>query len=179
MRTPGTQGLAVSTIGYGAMGTATGHGPTDGIQSITAIRRAHELGVTHFDAAEMYGWGEGEKLLGHALAPVRDEVTIATKFGLRPSSGQDSHPEHIREVSELKLRRGPGPSPRSPRTAASADGSADPRPVHRPARARVGSRAPAPPPLPGPRQADRCAGAPVGYAKEPAAVMDNPTRPTF
>ncbi|MFD4231269.1 aldo/keto reductase [Streptomyces sp. NPDC058545] len=103
-RTLGTQGLTVSAIGYGAMGTAVGYGPTDDTESIAAIRHAHELGVTHFDTAEMYGWGKGEQLLGHALAPIRDEVTIATKFGLTPSFGQDSGPGHIREVVDNSLR---------------------------------------------------------------------------
>jgi hypothetical protein len=74
------------------------------LTSITTIRRAHELGVTHFDTAEMYGWGEGEKLLGSALAPIRDEVTIATKFGLTKTFGRDSRPEHIREVVDNSLR---------------------------------------------------------------------------
>ncbi|MGW1462729.1 aldo/keto reductase [Streptomyces sp. NPDC002308] len=100
----GSQGLTAAAIGYGAMGTAIGYGPSDDTESIAAIRRAHELGVTHFDTAEMYGWGEGEKLLGHALAPIRDEVTIATKFGLTESFGQDSRPEHIREVVDNSLR---------------------------------------------------------------------------
>ncbi|MEU4170002.1 aldo/keto reductase [Streptomyces sp. NPDC026665] len=103
-RTLGTQGLTASAISYGAMGTAVGYGPTDDTESIAAIRRAHELGVTHFDTAEMYGWGEGEKLLGNALAPIRDEVTIATKFGLTPTFGQDSRPGHIREVVDNSLR---------------------------------------------------------------------------
>ncbi|WP_432191079.1 aldo/keto reductase [Streptomyces sp. bgisy027] len=103
-RTLGTQGLTASAIGYGAMGTAVGYGPTDDTESIAAIRRAHELGVTHFDTAEMYGWGEGEKLLGNALAPIRNGVTIATKFGLTPTYGQDSRPEHIREVVDNSLR---------------------------------------------------------------------------
>ncbi|MFE6760435.1 aldo/keto reductase [Streptomyces sp. NPDC057684] len=103
-RTLGTQGLTVAAVGYGAMGTAVGYGPTDDTESIAAIRRAHELGVTHFDTAEMYGWGEGEKLLGNALAPIRDEVTIATKFGLTPTFGQDSRPEHVREVIDNSLR---------------------------------------------------------------------------
>ncbi|MFJ6437323.1 aldo/keto reductase [Streptomyces sp. NPDC091416] len=102
-RTLGTRGLTVSEIGYGAMGTATGYGPADDTQSIAAIRAAHELGVTHFDTAEMYGWGEGEKLLGHALAPIRDEVTIATKFGLTKTWATDSRPEHIREVVDNSL----------------------------------------------------------------------------
>ncbi|MEV6202493.1 aldo/keto reductase [Streptomyces sp. NPDC051771] len=100
----GTQGLTVSAIGYGAMGTATGYGPSDDTQSIAAIRRAHDLGVTHFDTAKMYGWGEGEKLLGHALAPIRGEVTIATKFGFTPAFGANSRPGHIREVVDNSLR---------------------------------------------------------------------------
>ncbi|MFJ8005292.1 aldo/keto reductase [Streptomyces fagopyri] len=104
LRTLGGQGLKVSAIGYGAMGTATGYGPSDDTESVAAIRHAHELGVTHFDTAEMYGWGEGEKLLGQALAPIRDEVTIATKFGLTPTFGCDSRPGHIREVVDNSLR---------------------------------------------------------------------------
>lgn len=103
-RSLGQQGLAVSTIGYGAMGTAVGYGPTDDTESIQAIRMAHDLGVTHFDTAEMYGWGEGERLLGVALAPIREDVTIATKFGLTPSYAPNSKPEHIRTVVENSLR---------------------------------------------------------------------------
>jgi aryl-alcohol dehydrogenase-like predicted oxidoreductase len=100
----GQQGLTVSALGYGAMGTAIGYGASDDTESISAIRRAHELGVTMFDTAEMYGWGEGEKLLGHALAPIRDEVIIATKFGFTNSFGLDSRPSHIREVVDNSLR---------------------------------------------------------------------------
>ncbi|MER5433676.1 aldo/keto reductase [Streptomyces sp. NPDC002588] len=103
-RNLGRLGLAVSEISYGAMGTAFAYGPSDDTGSITAIRRAHELGVNHFDTAEMYGWGEGEKLLGHALAPIRDEVTIATKFGLTPTFAPNSKPDHIREVVDNSLR---------------------------------------------------------------------------
>ena len=106
-RNLGTQGLTVSAIGYGSMGTAFAYGPTDDTQSIAAIRRAFDLGVTHFDTAELYGWGVGERLLGHALAPVRDQVTIATKFGFLPSTeamAMDSRPEHIREVVDRSLR---------------------------------------------------------------------------
>src|SRR5262245_8290798 len=91
-------GFDVAAIGYGAMGTAVGYGPSNDSESIAAIRRAHELGVTHFDTAELYGWGDGEKLLGHALAPIRDDVTIATKFGFTKTFGSDSRPEHIRDV---------------------------------------------------------------------------------
>ncbi|MFJ9371150.1 aldo/keto reductase [Nocardia sp. NPDC101769] len=103
-RTLGNQGLTVSAMGYGSMGTVVGYGASDDDQSIAAIRRAHELGVTFFDTAEMYGWGEGEKLLGRALAPFRDEVVIATKFGFTPDFGTDSRPEHIRDVVEASLR---------------------------------------------------------------------------
>ncbi|AQA21107.1 aldo/keto reductase family protein [Rhodococcus sp. MTM3W5.2] len=103
-RTLGRQGLATGALGYGAMGTATGYGPTDDTESIAAIRKAYELGVTMFDTAEMYGWGKGEKLLGQALAPIRDDVVIATKFGFTHSFGLDSRPEHIGEVVEASLR---------------------------------------------------------------------------
>ncbi len=103
-RVLGQQGLSVSAVGYGAMGTAVGYGPSDDTESIAAIRRAHEAGVTMFDTAEMYGWGEGEKLLGEAVAPFRDEVVVATKFGLTPTSGPDSRPDHIREVLDNSLR---------------------------------------------------------------------------
>ncbi|MBZ5740659.1 aldo/keto reductase [Nocardioides mangrovi] len=104
-RTLRQQGLTATAIGYGSMGTAVGYGATDDTESIAAIRRAHELGTTHFDTAEMYGWGEGEKLLGTALAPIRDEVTIATKFGLTPGTyAPNSQPDHIREVVDGSLR---------------------------------------------------------------------------
>lgn len=102
-RALGRQGLIVSEIGYGAMGTAIGYGPTDDQESIAAIRRAYDSGVTHFDTAEMYGWGAGERLLGHALAPVREGVTIATKFGFTSTFGLNSQPEHIREVVDTSL----------------------------------------------------------------------------
>jgi len=101
----GTQGLESSALGYGAMGTVFGYGPSDDTESIAAIRRAHEDGVTHFDTAEMYGWGEGEKLLGNALRPIRDAVTIATKFGFEKTLQPNSRPEHIREVVNASLQR--------------------------------------------------------------------------
>ncbi|RVW06816.1 aldo/keto reductase [Rhodococcus spongiicola] len=103
-RALGTQGLTVSAIGYGSMGTVVGYGASDDTESVAAIRRAHDLGVTFFDTAEMYGWGEGEKLLGRAVAPFRHEVVIATKFGFTPRFGTDSRPEHIREVVDASLR---------------------------------------------------------------------------
>ncbi|MBK0297236.1 aldo/keto reductase, partial [Bacillus sp. S34] len=76
-----------SSLGYGSMGTATAYGPADDTESTAAIRRAFDLGVTHFDTAEMYGWGAGEELLGAAVHPFRDDITIATKFGLTPEGG--------------------------------------------------------------------------------------------
>lgn len=103
-RTLGRQGLVVSAIGYGAMGTAGGYGATDDTASIAAIRRAHDLGVTLFDTAELYGWGAGERLLGRAVAPFRDDVVIATKFGFTRDLGTDSRPAHIRRVVDAGLR---------------------------------------------------------------------------
>lgn len=101
----GTQGLEVSAIGFGAMGISSFYGPSDESEGITTIRRAHELGVTFFDTAELYGWGENEKTVGKALKPVRKDVVIATKFGFTaPDYGFDSRPEHIREVVENSLR---------------------------------------------------------------------------
>jgi aryl-alcohol dehydrogenase-like predicted oxidoreductase len=103
-RTLGQQGLTASALGYGAMGTAAFYGATDDTESIAAVRRAHDEGVTLFDTAELYGWGAGERLLGRALAPIRDEVVIATKFGFTRTFGSDSRPEHIREVVDSSLR---------------------------------------------------------------------------
>lgn len=103
-RTLGRQGLTVSAIGYGAMGTTFAYGPGDDTESIAAIRTARDLGVTHFDTAELYGWGTGERLLGTALAPIRDEVTIATKFGFTPETyAPNSRPDHIRQVVDASL----------------------------------------------------------------------------
>jgi pyridoxine 4-dehydrogenase len=105
----GTSGLEVSAIGLGCMGLSFGLGQavseTDGI---ALIRGAHELGVTFFDTAEAYGPGANEELVGKALAPVRDEVVIATKFGFRngrTAEGTDSRPERIRQVAEDSLKR--------------------------------------------------------------------------
>ncbi len=103
-RTLGRQGLTVSALGYGAMGISRAYGPSNVDEGIAAIRRAHDLGITFFDTAEMYGWGENEQVLGRALRGFRDEVVIATKFGQTPQGPRNSRPEHIREVITASLR---------------------------------------------------------------------------
>ena len=100
----GRQGLEATEIGFGAMGITLAYGEADPSGGTAAIRRAYELGVTMFDTAEMYGWGENERVVGAAVAPFRDEVIIATKFGFTRDYGVDSRPAHIREVVESSLR---------------------------------------------------------------------------
>ena len=108
-RSLGSGGLEVSALGLGCMGLSFGYGPaTDKEDGIRLIRRAHELGVTFFDTAETYGPFANEELVGEALAPIRDQVVIATKFGFEEGNsqkGQDSRPERIRTVAEESLRR--------------------------------------------------------------------------
>jgi aryl-alcohol dehydrogenase-like predicted oxidoreductase len=108
-RTLGNSGLEVSAIGYGCMGLSHGYGPaTDKQEGIELIRAAVEHGVTFFDTAEAYGPFTNEELVGEALAPVRDRVVIATKFGFEDGdaqAGPDSRPERIREVAEASLTR--------------------------------------------------------------------------
>ena len=110
-RTLGRSTLEVSALGLGCMGMSVGYGPPGEKQAmIEVIHRAVERGVTLFDTAEIYGPFTNEELVGEALAPVRDQVTIATKFGFRIVSGQrqpglDSRPEHIREVADASLKR--------------------------------------------------------------------------
>ena len=108
----GRTNLEVSAVGLGCMGMSFGYGPPkDKRQMISVIRAAVERGVTFFDTAEVYGPFTNEELVGEALAPFREEVAIATKFGfqLNPASGKqiglDSRPEHIREVAEASLKR--------------------------------------------------------------------------
>lgn len=101
-RTLGTQGLKVSALGYGSMGIHLGYGPSDD-DATAAIRRAYELGVTFFDTAEVYGWGENEKTLGRAVKDFRDDVVLATKFGITREGGLDSSPDHVREVIRNSL----------------------------------------------------------------------------
>src|SRR6202045_2107635 len=105
--------LEVSAIGLGCMGMSFGYGPAaDKTEMISLMRTAVERGVTFFDTAEVYGPLTNEELVGEALAPVRDQVVIATKFGFKPDpdggprwSGLDSRPEHIIEVAEASLKR--------------------------------------------------------------------------
>jgi aryl-alcohol dehydrogenase-like predicted oxidoreductase len=108
----GKSGLRVSAIGLGCMGLSHGYGqPTEKRQALALIRGAVERGITFFDTAEIYGPFTNEKLVGEALAPVREQVVIATKFGFRidpnnrSQGGMDSRPEHIRSVVEASLRR--------------------------------------------------------------------------
>jgi aryl-alcohol dehydrogenase-like predicted oxidoreductase len=109
----GNSNLEVSAIGLGCMGMSFGYGPAgDKQEMISLIRSAVERGVTFFDTAEVYGPFTNEELVGEALAPFRDQVVIATKFGFkldptaeRGMAGLDSRPEHIKEVAEASLKR--------------------------------------------------------------------------
>jgi aryl-alcohol dehydrogenase-like predicted oxidoreductase len=101
----GNSGLEVSAIGLGCMGLSFGYGPaTEKQDAIALIHAAVEQGVTFFDTAEAYGPFTNEELLGEALASVRQQVVIATKFGFpggKPLEGLDSRPENIRNVAEI------------------------------------------------------------------------------
>jgi len=108
-RTLGKSGLEVSALGLGCMGLSYGYGPaTEKEQAIKLIRTAYESGVTFFDSAEAYGPYVNEELLGEALAPFRDNVVIATKFGFEGGKvdlGLNSKPENIRKMVEAALKR--------------------------------------------------------------------------
>jgi aryl-alcohol dehydrogenase-like predicted oxidoreductase len=109
----GNSDLEVSAIGLGCMGMSFGYGPPgDKQEMIKLIHSAVEQGVTFFDTAEVYGPFTNEELVGEALAPFREQVVIATKFGFKPAangegrwSELDSRPEHIKEVAEASLKR--------------------------------------------------------------------------
>jgi aryl-alcohol dehydrogenase-like predicted oxidoreductase len=105
-------GLEVSALGFGCMGMSQSFGPNPGDrgQMISLLRAAVDRGVTFFDTAEVYGPFVNEELVGEALAPVRDQVVIATKFGFAfddqgRQTGLSSHPDHIRQAAEGSLRR--------------------------------------------------------------------------
>jgi aryl-alcohol dehydrogenase-like predicted oxidoreductase len=108
-RTLGKSGLEVSAIGLGCMGMSFGLGPpVEKEKAIALIRDAYECGVTFFDTAECYGPFANEELVGEALAPIRDKVVIATKFGFKDGNSQmgvDSRPERIRQVADASLAR--------------------------------------------------------------------------
>ncbi len=107
----GKSNLELSAIGLGCMGMSSGYGPPkDKQEMISLLRAAVERGVTFFDTAEVYGPFTNEELVGEALAPMRERVVIATKFGFQISAkgeqiGFDSRPEHIKEVAEASLKR--------------------------------------------------------------------------
>jgi aryl-alcohol dehydrogenase-like predicted oxidoreductase len=109
----GKSNLEVSAIGLGCMGMSFGYGPAhDKQEMISLIRSAVERGVTFFDTAEVYGPYTNEELVGEALAPYRVKVVIATKFGFKPASTDqsrwselDSRPEHIKQVADASLKR--------------------------------------------------------------------------
>ena len=107
----GNSGLAVSALGLGCMGMSFGYGPAaDTQEMVSLIRKAVDLGVTFFDTAEVYGPFANEELVGEALAPCREHVVIATKFGFAfdadgKQAGLDSRPSHVKEVAEASLRR--------------------------------------------------------------------------
>jgi aryl-alcohol dehydrogenase-like predicted oxidoreductase len=108
-RTLGKSGLEVSALGLGCMGLSFGYGPaTETTEATKLLHAAVERGVTFFDTAEAYGPFKNEELLGKALAPYRDQLVIATKFGFtggNATAGLDSRPERIREVAEASLKR--------------------------------------------------------------------------
>lgn len=109
VRTLGSSGLQVSTLGLGCMGLSFAMGPpVEREDGINLLRGAVERGVTFFDTAEAYGPGDNEELLGEALEPFRDDLVIATKFGFaggRVADGLDSRPQNIRQVAEASLKR--------------------------------------------------------------------------
>ena len=110
-RTLGKGALEVSAMGLGCMGLSYGYGPaTDKQEAIKLIRAAFDRGITFFDTAEAYGPFANEELVGEAVAPFRDQVVIATKFGFRfgddgAQLGADSRPGHIKEVADASLKR--------------------------------------------------------------------------
>src|ERR1700680_2059442 len=108
----GKSNLEVSALGLGCMSMSFGYGPPgDKAQMMAVIRAAVDRDITFFDTAEMYGPFTKEELVGEALAPLRQQVVIATKFGFKidPNTGKqaglDSRPEHIKEVAEASLKR--------------------------------------------------------------------------
>lgn len=106
----GQSGLSVSALGLGCMGMSEFYGPTDETQSLATLDRAFEIGVTHFDTADMYGSGHNERLLSRFLAGKRERVVVATKFGIVRQPGQyarniDTSPAYVKAACEASLSR--------------------------------------------------------------------------
>ena len=109
----GNSGFEVSALGLGCMSMTSAYGPAaDKGEMVKLIRAAHDLGLTHFDTAEAYGPFVNEELVGEALEPIRDQVTIATKFGFdidletgKRSGGTNSRHEHVKAVADASLKR--------------------------------------------------------------------------
>src|SRR5256885_488352 len=111
-RALGSTGIRVSEIGFGAWGIggnaagAVAYGPTSDAESLRALRRGFDAGITFFDTADFYGFGHSEEVLGAAFADVRAQVVIATKVGMLDAQGtQDFSPAHVRRALEQSLRR--------------------------------------------------------------------------
>jgi aryl-alcohol dehydrogenase-like predicted oxidoreductase len=111
-RTLGRDGLTVSALGLGCMGMSWAYGTADEGEAVATIHRAIELGVTFLDTAEVYGPFENEKLVGRAIKGKRDQVVVATKFGMKIDPrqvpfmvGLDSRPEHVKSVADASLKR--------------------------------------------------------------------------
>lgn len=109
IRRLGRQGLEVSAVGLGCMGMSDFYGESDEAESITTIRRALDIGMNFLDTADMYGRGTNEELIGRAIAGRRDEVVLATKFGIVRGEGSErsisGRPEYVRESIDGSLRR--------------------------------------------------------------------------
>ncbi|PTU56224.1 aldo/keto reductase [Sphaerisporangium cinnabarinum] len=107
----GEAALAVSAVGFGGMSVTDAYGPADATEAEAVLRRALELGVTLFDTADVYGHGRNEELFGRVLGPHRDEIVLASKFGLPPAGGHpdgrpvDGRPEYVRAAVDASLRR--------------------------------------------------------------------------
>ncbi|MBY0252837.1 MAG: aldo/keto reductase, partial [Methylobacterium organophilum] len=108
-RVLGHNGPSVPAIGLGCMSLSGVYGDADDAQSIDLIRAAVDLGVTHLDSSDMYGWGHNETVIGNALKGIRDRVFLATKFGQTQNpggpNGVNGRPEHVQAACESSLRR--------------------------------------------------------------------------
>ena len=105
MRALGTSGILVSNQGLGCFGMSTAYGPADDDQSRQVLLEAVALGITFFDTADIYGDGHNEQLVGAALADVREDIVLATKFGFAADGVSGGNPDHVRAACEASLRR--------------------------------------------------------------------------